>query len=83
MEDLHSLLRQRAAQAPIRQAAPAGYTAPASCQGDPDLEAMADLAAAVLADPLALQTFSDQVYACLRHDMQQQRSRRGEIRRYF
>lgn len=77
MDDVLKLLNQRSRQAPVRQAFPAGYGVPASQLADPDQAAMAALAEVILADPITLRTFADQVYDCLCQDLQQQRSRRG------
>jgi hypothetical protein len=77
MTDVKTLLNQRSRRPPVRQALPAGYGVPASQLSDPDQGELAELAAAILADPMALRMFSDQVYDCLCQDLRQQRSRRG------
>jgi hypothetical protein len=76
MADLNETL-QALNISPILQAMPGGYSLPASLMDNPEQGEMAQAAAQILADPVALRTFSDKVYDYLCQDLQQQRSRQG------
>lgn len=60
---------------------PVGYGAPAIALAPRDEVDLKALAAQIVANPLALQRFSDRVYQCLQADLAQQRSRWQPSRR--
>jgi hypothetical protein len=67
---------------PLAAVRPAGYAAPAQFSASHP-EALAQVAAQVLADPLAVQRLSDRVIQLLQRDLRQQRERsRGAGRRW-
>lgn len=67
---------------PLAAVRPAGYAAPAQFF-DSHPEALAQVAAQVLADPLAVQRLSDRVIQLLQQDLRLQRERnRGAGRRW-
>lgn len=62
---------------------PAGFAAPGVIQSEHDLMAMAQLAADLIDDPIALEQFCDRVYELMRDDLQRQRERsHGHGRRF-
>jgi hypothetical protein len=67
---------------PLAAVRPAGYAAPAQFLASQP-EALAQLAAQVLSDPIAVQRLSDRVIQLLQHDLMLQRERnRGAGRRW-
>jgi hypothetical protein len=63
---------------------PSAYAAPAQFLALPqgqELDALAQLAQQVLADPLAVQRLSDRVVELMRQDLRQQRERSGSYGR--
>jgi hypothetical protein len=80
MTDLKALLQQPSSLTPKQSVSLAGYGAPAHIQNylsaSTDMNVLAAIAD-ILADPQALELFSDRVYEYLKRDMKLQQERSG------
>lgn len=81
MADIKALLQQQSPLTPKQSVSLSGYSAPAYMQNhlsaSTDINALAEAAGDILADPQALTLFSDRVYDYLKHDMKLQQERSG------